>query len=310
MEPASHSSSAEPALGSGYLHPRYADSLAEFGKPRLLPRSGAWILVRPIPDSDTFDAMGGDRLLFCSDWGELANDLGEIRDLVTLTAVTDPFGRWQTEDLRRCFPDLLRPYKEHFVVDLERPAPSAHHRAKVRKALRSIETSVDFSPSSRLDEWERLYSALRTRHRLTGMRAFSRRSFERQLATPGCVAVRALLNGRCIASNLWYVVGDVAYSHLTASDPDGYQLSAAYPLAHAAIEAFAQKGLRWLNLGAGAGASAGREDGLGWFKRGWATGTRPTYLCGRIFHHEEYRRLLGETVAPDYFPGYRRGEFG
>ena len=34
---------------SGYLHPNYAQSLAEFGKPRELTNCGGWILEREIP---------------------------------------------------------------------------------------------------------------------------------------------------------------------------------------------------------------------------------------------------------------------
>ena len=43
---------------TGYLHPGYARSLAEFGTPRELERSGGWLLERAIPGSSYFDAMG------------------------------------------------------------------------------------------------------------------------------------------------------------------------------------------------------------------------------------------------------------
>lgn len=295
---------------TGYLHPHYAASLAEFGQPRRLPSSGAWLLVRRIPGSDRFDAMAGDRLLFCSDWAGLTEDLDAIHDLVTLTAVTDPFGPWEPAELRRSFPDLVQPYKEHFVVDLRRLAPSAHHRAKVRNALRSIDVRVEADPILFLDEWEELYSHLRARHNLSGMRAFSGTAFERQLATPGCVAVRSLLEGVCVSMTIWYVMGDIAYSHLTASSEAGYRSSASYASMQAAVETFTRQGLRWLNLGAGAGTRSS-NDGLTYFKRGWATGSRPSYLCGRIFDRSTYEKLAGTGTPQDsYFPAYRRGEFG
>jgi len=43
---------------TGYLHHSYADSLAEFGTPYLLPKSGGWILKRQIPGFTYSDGMG------------------------------------------------------------------------------------------------------------------------------------------------------------------------------------------------------------------------------------------------------------
>jgi hypothetical protein len=48
------------------------------------------------------------------------------------------------------------------------------------------------------------------------------------------------------------------------------------------------------------------------FKRGWATGTRTAYFCGRIFDRANYREITRASgcMATDYFPAYRQGEFG
>jgi hypothetical protein len=43
---------------TGYMHPQYARSLAEFGIPRKLPRCRGWILQRQIPDFPHYDGMG------------------------------------------------------------------------------------------------------------------------------------------------------------------------------------------------------------------------------------------------------------
>jgi hypothetical protein len=53
------------------------------------------------------------------------------------------------------------------------------------------------------------------------------------------------------------------------------------------------------------------DGGLTRFKRGWATGTRPVYFCGRIFQRERYEQLARQGGAPvsGYFPAYRHGEF-
>ena len=78
---------------TGYLHPEYAGSLSEFGKPQLLPRSGGQLLVRQIPNTDCVDAMGCYPLFCCRDWDQLPEDIEGLREqLVSVALVTDPFG--------------------------------------------------------------------------------------------------------------------------------------------------------------------------------------------------------------------------
>jgi len=66
--------------------------------------------------------------------------------------------------------------------------------------------------------------------------------------------------------------------------------------------------VRWLALGGAAGdADDDEADGLSRFKRGWATGTRQVYLCGKVLQPDAYRRLAGDAPADmEYFPAYRR----
>ena len=78
---------------TGYLHADYARSLAEFGTPRELPRSGGWILERKIPGFNAYDAMGCYPLFCCKDWSRLQGDIAELQsELVSLSLVPDPFG--------------------------------------------------------------------------------------------------------------------------------------------------------------------------------------------------------------------------
>jgi len=62
---------------TGYLHPHYAESLAEFGVPLRLPKSGGWLL-RPTVDGVQADAMGTYSLFDCSDWKSLKRDLNQL----------------------------------------------------------------------------------------------------------------------------------------------------------------------------------------------------------------------------------------
>ena len=65
--------------------------------------------------------MGCYPIFTCQDWSKLAPDLQDLGDaLVSLALVTDPFGEYDEPYLRRNF-DIVFPFKEHYVVDLQRP---------------------------------------------------------------------------------------------------------------------------------------------------------------------------------------------
>ncbi|HEY7253396.1 MAG TPA: GNAT family N-acetyltransferase [Methylomirabilota bacterium] len=299
----------------GYLHPAYAESLREFGTPRLLAESGGWILERPIPGSARRDAMGCYPFFACRDWSGLRADLERIGgDLVSLALVTDPFGGYTAADLRACFAHVLYPYKEHFIVDLERRPTdfvSDHHRRNATKALGVLEVEACPEPGRFAGEWMALYANLIARHDISGLGAFSSAAFARQLTVPGLVMLRATHRGAVVGITLWYVRDEVAYYHLGAYNDLGYTLRASFALFWRAVELFAGRGSRWIGLGAGPGARGDGQDGLSRFKRGWSTGTRPVYFCGRILDEAAYAEIVGtrRPAADRYFPEYRAGEF-
>ena len=300
---------------SGYMHPAYAGSLSEFGTPRLLPKSGAWILERKIPGVPYYDAMGCYPLFSCRDWSQLHADLEDIgNELVSLSLVTDPFGEYDLAYLRQCFEDVVIPFKEHFIIDLSLPRESvvcSHHRRYARKALEDVCVERCEDPTQFINEWVNLYDALIEKHNIEGILAFSRSALAKQLRVPGIVVFRAVYEGATVSMLLWYVQGDVGYYHLGASSALGYELRASFALFWSAIEYFAANGLRWLSLGAGAGVRGDGTDGLSRFKRGWSTGTRTAYFCGRIFDQKQYLEIVRAKEIPEteYFPAYRLGEF-
>jgi hypothetical protein len=292
---------------SGYANPAYAQSLSEFGAPVLLPRSGGSVLRRPLADGDGHDAMGPYPLFACPDWSGLGADLDTLAgELVSLTLVADPFADATPEQLAACFPDLMVAFKEHFVVDLRAPDPDAHHRRNARRALRDLDVEEVAEPAALLDDWVALYVELVRRHGIRGIAAFSHDAFAAQLRVPGIRALRAVHEGETVGAVLFYADEELAYYHLGAYSERGYDLRASFAIFATALERFAADGLRSLSLGAGAGASADTDDGLTRFKRGWASGTRTAYLCGRILDAERYAAL---ATGSSYFPAYREGEF-
>lgn len=307
---------ARPAAGAGgYNHPDYAASLAEFGTPRLLPRSGGWVLERPVGGVPARDAMGCYPLFTCLDWSGLAADLAELADdLVCISLVADPFGDHRVDELRGWFTDRFLPFKQHYVAELSRRPQeivSSHHRYYSRRALAQVEVERCDRPLQFLDEWADLYGQLVKRRGLTGIRAFSRRAFELQLAVPGMVMLRARQGGRTVSAHLWCLQGPIGYSHLAATDPLGYRLMAPYALHWFALETFSGE-VRWLDFAGAAGLDPQGADGLARFKKGWSTDTRTAYFCGRIFDQRLYDEALAgqRPSARDYFPAYRHGELG
>ena len=109
---------------NGYASEGYAISLSEFGQPRFLPMSEGWIQERLIQNSSQKDARAMYPLFSCNKWTHLPQDLDVLQQdsgLVSLVIVTDPFGDYDEGLLHYCFPDLVRPFKRHYLVDMISP---------------------------------------------------------------------------------------------------------------------------------------------------------------------------------------------
>jgi hypothetical protein len=281
-----------------YSDAGYAESLSEFGVPRGLPRSGGWLLERRVPDGSASDLVGPYPLFSCADWGGLAADLDELEGAaVSVVVVADPLAAVDEAELRRAFCDHVVPFKRHHVRDLDQPVePPAHHRRHIRRASDAVEVEVCAEPVRYLDDWVGLYAGLVERHGLTGMRAFSRRAFQRQLELRGMVAVRAERDGETVGMALWLEDAPNAYYHLAAYSAAGYEVSTSYALFAVAFERLRELGVRFVELG------GAEDDGLTRFKSGWASEERVAHLCGRVLDREAYDRLSGSS---DWFPAYR-----
>lgn len=297
---------------TGYLHDDYAASLAEFGEPIRLPRSGGWLLRRPIAETGLFDAMGPYPYLACTDWAALADDLQDLQAaepaLVSVTAAPDPFGDYAEGDLRRAFPDLTHPYKQHYVADLELPDEqiiSDHHRREAARAGRKLSMEVFEQPLEHLDTWVGLFEHSVAQFAITGIQRFSSRAFERQLAIPGTRMWLVRRDGEAVAASVTMMHGSAAYTHLLAATPLGRKLGASYLIYQANIRLL-RPDVRWIDWGAVPGSSDA-ENGLKQFKAGWATGTRAAFICGRITNRSHYEKLAHatDTGGKPYFPCYR-----
>jgi hypothetical protein len=281
--------------------------------PLVLPRCGGSGLVRPIPGSDLFDALGCYPIFCCADWRALRDDRAVLaaRGIVSLALVADPFGDHDPELLAATFDRVVR-FKDHFAADLDRDPEefvSRSRRKIVRRALRRVEVRRAERPAAHADRFIELYDVLCRRHAIEGFRRFSPEALVRQLEVPGTLMFEGLADGETVVMDVWYEQGDVAHAHLVAQDDLGYATQAAYATKWHLLEHLRGR-VRWANFGGGVGGEADASS-LALFKRGWTTDAFPAHLCTAVFAPEAYARLcaarnVGET---SYFPAYREGEF-
>ena len=119
---------------------------------------------------------------------------------------------------------------------------------------------------------------------------------------------RAHVGGAVVGIHLWFVDHDVAYGHLGATSKHGYDTMASYPLYAKAIEHFSGIAA-WASLGAAPGIVRSTDGGLLRFKRGWATGVRPVFFCGKIVDERKYAHLVSScTDTSGFFPRYRAAD--
>ena len=172
----------------------------------------------------------------------------------------------------------MTPFKSHFINDLSplRKAPSASTMlAMPAIGLKqvSVERCEDPFPISTIGSVSTLCSL--NAIRLPASAHFLATSFATQLKIPGIVCFRAFTdrancrNDSCGMCRIAWPTTTSAHTQI-----EGYRLRASFALFRQALDYFAETGLQYANLGAGAGLGSCRNDGLSRFKRGWSTAVR------------------------------------
>jgi hypothetical protein len=297
---------------TGYAHPSYIQALSEFGTPIGLARGGAWLLSRPIPGTDQFDAIGAYPFFTCNDYKELRSDFAHLRALVSVGVVPDLFSFGRVSVLAAAF-DFVIPFKTHYLADLEigfGRYVRRHHRRYASKGLSNFDVELVDDPTTYSAEWTRLHQNLVVRHRISGLSAFSPKSLARQLSVPGCLYFRALRDATVQGALVCYLDRGVAYTHLIATTAMGQELCAQYALYWTAIE-HCRGQARWVALGSIPGVSSSSENsGLSFFKAGWATATCQGFFCGHVLDRDCYEALCASLGRSGLnFPSYRKPPF-
>ena len=102
---------------------------------------------------------------------------------------------------------------------------------------------------------------------------------------------RAIYRGTAVGAALCFIQKDVAYGHLMGINGVGHELGVSYALYWSHLPYLSDR-VRWLDWGGTSGVQNRDGDGLSQFKRGWSTGTRTAYFCGKVINQERYTAVM------------------
>jgi hypothetical protein len=286
-----------------YATPVYAES---FGMGHIdVPEWRTSLLVRPIPNTPWSDALGCYPLTALHRDADLAAGLDRLRaaGLVSVALVPDPLTGPSTEALTAAFP-VCRPFKTHYLIDREAgPVRFGYsHRNKVQRSYRALTiTATDIRRND--SEWIRTYQHTVERHGVTGIANFAPSYF----AALGCMTeatvVAAFREERMVAMMVWVRSGDIAYAHIGGASDVGHKFYAMYGIVATATTHFAD--CRVLHLGGVAGNTDDGDDGLAFFKKGFANRQAAASLCGAVLDEHRYGLLTAGRPQAAFFPEYR-----
>lgn len=287
-----------------YARKKYADAFG-FGSIDVEEWQTA-LLVRQIPGSEFQDALGCYPLAALQRDSDLLGGLDHLRaaNLVSVALVPNPLIGPSFEDLTAAF-EICRPFKTHYVIDRNKGGIriSETHRRWIRKARRLC-TIAPVELSDTLDDWKVLYAHMGARHEVSDVQDFTPSYFDALTKMPEVSAFAAEHQGRVVAMALWVREGDIAYYHLGASTPEGYETQAMYGVIASAIDHFSD--CRLIHLGGPAGVSDNKRDGLARFKSGFANREVDVYFCGARLNVDRYAALTKNRTATSFFPAYRQ----
>jgi len=202
-------------------------------------------------------------------------------------------------------------YRSHFLLDTNLPAEeviSAGRQKDVRKALKGVEVETIIFPNIDIDEWCRLYENLIHKHQISGIRSFSRESFQKQLSIPNTHYFRVVNQGDVVGGALFYIQDNTAYYHLAAQTKKGYDLHSSYAAIWTAIKELSKK-VRWIEFQGG--STINGLDGLSKFKMGWSSSQKKSVFCGKVLDAQKYNEVISMNKTPetDWFPAYRSSDY-
>jgi hypothetical protein len=284
----------------------YAESFTHVGRALEIPEWNTSVLVREI-ELGYEDVCGTYPLTIFEKQTDIEAGLERLRShhFISAVFVVDDHHRPTLEKLQQSF-TFVKPFKTHYVFKRQHGdiIYNKHHRYELRQAQKNVQVAA-LDLNQHLDAWLSLYSNLVQQKKITGVQAFPINYHIMLSNLEGVTAIGAWQQGELISCHLWIAHGDYVFSHLAASNLQGYACRAAYAINDASLHYF--KSAEIINFGGGVGYAENQSDGLVKFKRGFCNDTSISYICGIILDKDRYASLVQAKGIDQtsFFPAYR-----
>jgi hypothetical protein len=291
-----------------YCSKKYAEGFKAIGMdPIYLPNNDIWVVKRPIPGTDLYDAANCYPVFPFSKNTDFSIDIDTFKqhNIISLVLVSDIFTQNACSNIIDQF-NHIQEYKPHYIVDLKANEINytSHHRQYVKKANLSCEVKL-ISLKEYLNEWIELYNVLIDKHLLTGVHKFSKSFFAEIATLEKLYMIGAFIEKKLVSAMLWIEYDGFIYSFLGASSSEGYDKMCAYAVYDYSIKYFKEKNFKAIDLGGGAGVQTS-SAGLSFFKKGFSNKELNCYIYGMIIDHEAYINLSKDKNNNiKFFPLYR-----
>lgn len=302
----------------GYNSLLYAKSFEGVGKLISSKHGDISLLERDIPGTNEKDLISLYPLntspegFYTSSEG-FYDDLRD-KDHVSATLILSPLFDlpYGVSDLKERDWDIIKDYKEHYIVDLSKPIwMASDHWDKVRTfAKTGYEVSMRvLYPHNVVDyarRFHKLYQTLVKKRGIEGVTNFSEQSIIRQFQVPGLLVFEVLdERGDPMAIRTFYLDGqDNCYFHLGAASHKAFAKAPGHSQAihYEAITYLKQLGLSKLVLGSIPDVGG---EGLRSFKQGFSNmETKTNLIVMKVLNQDIYDKLVSSRNT-EYVPPYR-----
>lgn len=201
----------------------------------------------------------------------------------------------------------LRDYADPVQEEFSKSA-----RKEVRKAeAAGVTCTVHPNPDS-LDVFRKLYEETMDRNNAGAMYYFPDEYYEILTTSlkDSVLEVRAHFEGEIIASEIYFITGNIMHAHLLGSNQKLLEVSGGALIEATAARWGRENGYEYIHHGGG--RSAAEDDPLFKYKKKFGKNTEFDFYMGkRIWNQAVYDRMValreaeGEIENPGYFPKYR-----
>lgn len=260
------------------------------------------VLRRQIPGTCNFDGVGPWPYRWISNESDIKIFTEGFRHLVSLCVVTHP--GWKPS-IALAGKVSIRPLKDHFVFDPEKPAPTLSRRAI--KRLKSAANRGIFEVVTLRNEQLKivgLYEQLKFRRNLTGgYFDMSMNHFDSIARLPGAVFFRVSDHYDVGAMACGVIINNFLQILHIVPTVYGLRWNASYLMMHGLQDYVQQYGMILLT----GGMPASGTVGLSIFKNRWANAFLPVNMLCIVNDRETAAKLVFEYgYHPNYFPNYRK----